>query len=526
VRIGVVKGAAVLCLGWGLLVAGTPVRAQSVSDLESSDELTPQNLVDMLIGGGVTISNVTYTGAPRAAGVFESGMDAIGFQSGIVLSSGNVQTREGDALCSGGVEGPNECLETTLPAPTALTQAFGTPGDVQLDELSGFPTQDAAVLEFDFVPRFSTIQFRYVFASEEYNDFVHTQFNDVFGFYVNGVNCALVPDTQDPVSINTINNGNPNGDPAPRNPELFRDNVRPEPTLPTEFDGLTTILTCDAIVEPGVVNHMKLAISDASDALLDSAVFIDAGSFVSGTAIQTELRGAEQVGSRIEVQAGTAVTDHANLMGVNAANATGAVTYTVYSDAACTNVFAEAGLVAVDGAVVPESIPVVFEQPGTYYWVASYTGDDVNNASAGECGDEVVTVTPRPGSSNCKVKYLGLTYPGKGKYAKVAGFAWARDGKLIGKHFYAGFFRHHGFWLKSLHSESLTCSEGEATLEGEAWLGLERVHYRIELVDRGYGRGVDSYRLKLSNGFDSGTHRVFFGGVLVHPLDATPHAGH
>jgi hypothetical protein len=47
------------------------------------------------------------------------------------------------------------------------------------------------------------------------------------------------------------------------------------------LDGITSVLTFQAPVEPGVVNHMKLAIADASDGIYDSAVFIQAGSLVS-----------------------------------------------------------------------------------------------------------------------------------------------------------------------------------------------------------------------------------------------------
>ena len=121
------------------------------------------------------------------------------------------------------------------------------------------------MLEFDFVPSFSTVQFSYVFSSEEYSDFANTEFNDVFGFFVNGNNCALVPGTNDPVDVNSINDGNDaGGDTTPHNPQFFVNNV--PPTLNTQMDGLTTVLTCSADVFLGVTNHMKLAIVDGSDA--------------------------------------------------------------------------------------------------------------------------------------------------------------------------------------------------------------------------------------------------------------------
>src|SRR5262245_21548426 len=265
---------------WAATV-GLAEAALSISDMNHG--ATAAALANMLVGSGVTISNVTYTGDPRAAGSFSGGTGIIGFASGIVLGTGKVQTVSGDPACSRGVEGPNTCFESSSGILRNTTD-FGRPGDSSLSALSGFSTNDAAILEFDFVPQFSSISFQYVFSSEEYSDFANTEFNDVFAFFVNGVNCAFLPGTSLPVSVNTINNGNDTGgDTTPHHPELFRDNVRPTPTLDTQMDGLTVVLTCTASVIPNQTNHMKLAIADASDGEFDSTVFIQAGSFVSDT---------------------------------------------------------------------------------------------------------------------------------------------------------------------------------------------------------------------------------------------------
>jgi hypothetical protein len=144
--------------------------------------------------------------------------------------------------------------------------------------LSTFPTLDAAVLEFDFVANSDAVFFDYVFSSDEYNEYVNQQFNDVFAFYINDVNCAVVGAAQEPVSINSINNGYPWGV-NPSHPELYRNNDpfdSPEPaTIDTEMDGLTVVLNCGANVTPGATNHMKLAIADASDGVYDSNVFLN-----------------------------------------------------------------------------------------------------------------------------------------------------------------------------------------------------------------------------------------------------------
>jgi len=381
----------------------------TVADLNHGQTAT--TLANELVGSGVTVSNATYTGAARAGGKFTvNDLTTLGFgnKTGIILSSGKVQTVAGDPACSRGIEGPNNCHEQwQVPAPGGAagpdgsfnSTPFNTPGDADLNALiSPRVTLDAAILEFDFVPQFSTVQFKYVFSSEEYSDFANTQFNDVFGFFVNKVNCALVPSTTQPVAVDTINNGNDQtgGDATAHNKQFFRDNVRPQPTIDIQMDGLTTVLTCGANVNAGVTNHMKLAIADASDAILDSAVFLQGGSLISGT--DTTLHGSGQSGKVITVLPGAVVTDSAMVTGANATTAGGTMSYAVFSDANCTVLFASAGTKTVTNGVAQDSDPVTFLLPGTYNWVASYSGDpgSGNLASANKCGSEQVIVVESP----------------------------------------------------------------------------------------------------------------------------------
>jgi hypothetical protein len=143
-----------------------------------------------------------------------------------------------------------------------------------------------------------------------------------------------VPGTDEPVPVDTINNGNPSGDATPHNAELFGDNT--DGHLDTELDGLTTNLNCRAAVTPNQLNTLSLEIADSTDAFYDSAVFVGAGSIVSSdTAVTTILAGNGQTGDSLTVTPGTAVTDQADLTGINAQAATGNVTYTVFSDKTC-----------------------------------------------------------------------------------------------------------------------------------------------------------------------------------------------
>lgn len=246
-----------------------------ISSLSVDDSLTPNQLAGLLVGTdstAPTISSITFTGDSRGAGSFSSGTGNVGFESGVVLGSGKVVD----------VVGPNSADN--------ITTDFVLPGDSDLNGLiPGYTTNDATVLEFDFECPTGTggedvISFSYVFTSEEYNEFVNTPYNDVFGFFLNGTNIALLPDGITPVSINNVNNGYSNGGGLPgtnpSNPAYYINNDLNDggPFIDIEADGLTVVLGAEASVNPGT-NHLRLAIADAGDHVLDSWVFIEEGSF-------------------------------------------------------------------------------------------------------------------------------------------------------------------------------------------------------------------------------------------------------
>ena len=231
-------------------------------------------LVDnVLLGGGVVGSSHSFIGDPNQIGFFNGLNSNLAIDSGIVLSSGNILQ----------LLGPNSSGSTST--------SFSGAGDPTLDLVVG-PidfTNDAAVLEFDFVPTSDVISFKYVFGSEEYLEFV-TSFNDAFGFFLSGPNpaggnyvdhnLAIVPGTTNtPVSIFNVNNlsnstyyvDNGTGATAPQNID---------PTV-IQFDGFTTPLTATAAVNCGDIYHIKIVVADVNDFAWDSGVFLEAGSFYS-----------------------------------------------------------------------------------------------------------------------------------------------------------------------------------------------------------------------------------------------------
>ena len=250
---------------------------------------TPAQIAQTLVGENVAITNVDYKGAATALGTFRGGFPATGLSSGIVLSSGSAPS----------VAGTNSS--------DALTHSNGTPGDADLDGLiplvqacvPGTPgaTCDAAILEFDFMVTdadATIVKFDYILASEEYNEFVNTQFNDVFGFFLSGPgipnsNFALVPGTTTPVSINNVNGGNPFSVNASNSSYYInndRNDLGSEPLLSMiQADGFTKVLTLQATILPNTTYHMKLAIADAGDRSLNSWVLIKAQSLTAACPI-------------------------------------------------------------------------------------------------------------------------------------------------------------------------------------------------------------------------------------------------
>lgn len=225
------------------------------------------NLADSIVGEGITVTpgSINYTGADGAAGFFTNGTSSgIGLKSGIVLTTGQAS----DAV------GPNSNDGTTT--------NNGFAGDDDLNSLiPGFSTNDASVLEFEFESEGGDLFFDFVFASEEYNEYVNSQFNDVFGFFLDGENIALIPGTDTPVAINTVNGGNPFGTDA-SNPNLYNNNDPNDPGpagFNIEYDGFTDVFKAEASGLSAGTHTIKLAVADAGDSALDSAVFLAADSF-------------------------------------------------------------------------------------------------------------------------------------------------------------------------------------------------------------------------------------------------------
>ena len=241
-------------------------------NLEIDPNLSAEELIsDIFIGGDCfDVTNATAIGNGNGLGVFNNGMSSVMMNKGVILSSGNAVSAPG-------------------PCGINASTANGGGADSDLAQLAGINVNDAAGIEFDFVPTLDQLTFNYVFASEEYCEWVG-QYNDAFGFFVSGPgingpfsnnaeNIALIPGTTTNVAINNVNHQT--------NTQYFNPNANNCGGFTNcndiRYDGYTTVFTAAIYnLTPCETYHIKLVVGDANDQIYDTAVFLEAGSFAAG----------------------------------------------------------------------------------------------------------------------------------------------------------------------------------------------------------------------------------------------------
>ncbi len=273
--------------------AMAPAGSISVAENATNNAYNPEQLVqNVLVKGCLKASNIKYGYYQNIAGTwtwadhawpaiagqrqlahFTKSTSTFPLDEGLVLTTGN----------AGSIMGPN------ISNNFSEVKIVGA-SDPDLQTISGKPMNDASVLEFDFVPAGNTLEFKYVFTSEEYLEYCETNFNDAFGFFLSGpgisgpftnnaVNLATLPGDI-PISVNTIH---PDGTNifgthfVNENETYYIDN--PLGSLTMQYDGGTVVLTARYQVNSCKTYHIKLSIADATDQFYDAGVFLGARSF-------------------------------------------------------------------------------------------------------------------------------------------------------------------------------------------------------------------------------------------------------
>lgn len=232
------------------------------SELTYQTNASALQMANTIFGDGVTVTGASYTGPSSSSAIYSNGQRAAGVMpgdNGVILSTGNATNftqSSGD---------PNRSGSTS-------TNTSGVDNNNLFNAIAGARTYDAVWLDVDFIPTGNMMTMKFVFASEEYPEYVNSQFNDVVGVWVNG--------THVPISVG-------NGKTAVNNINL---NTQPNLTVSntndaynTEMDGFTITLSLDMSVIAGQVNSIRIGIADTSDANYDSNLLI------AGNSVQTAL---------------------------------------------------------------------------------------------------------------------------------------------------------------------------------------------------------------------------------------------
>jgi len=266
----------------------TPAYSQLTVTPGNSITLTPQQFVETyLVGAGVTVSNATFNGSSAPINIIQTvGGSTENLQIGNFTSTG---TTTSEITFTGGVIMSSGNVSSAVNPPNfASTDTHGPTGDPDLAKIANVSSgnvKNQAILEFDFIPQTDAMNFRYEFASEEFDTYC-SGYNDAFGFFLSGpgiaggmgyvndaVNIAILPNSTLPVTISNV---------CANKPEYSWWNV-PEKDL--SYNRFTHVFVASYGVTCLQTYHIKLAICDVTDGIYDSGVFLEMNSF-SSTAIQ------------------------------------------------------------------------------------------------------------------------------------------------------------------------------------------------------------------------------------------------
>ncbi len=279
------------------MVASAMAQGNNISVTPATGQLPADFVQNNLLGGGVYVFNAKYANMSGAIsvpgiGTFQSnGFGGLSMQNGILMTTGDISLAVGPNDQDGASTTGNSNYSDPEMAPVAS------------DEVNGCST-----LDFDFVSLSNSVSFNYCFASEEYPEYVCSQYNDVFAFFLTGPdpetgeevtrNIAIIPGTDAlvengiAVAINSVNPGvagtyGGNGSGCYYNyTSYYVDNSTTDGSVVegVQYDGYTSKLAASAAILPCVVYHMHISVCNVGDNSYDSGVFLEGGSFAAPSA--------------------------------------------------------------------------------------------------------------------------------------------------------------------------------------------------------------------------------------------------
>ena len=238
------------------------------------NSMSASNLVDLLINNSCTEVTSQNLSSNLSVGYFNQNGSSFPLSEGVIIRSGNILDTQG--IYTGANMGSTTSGGGTDPFLQNLSNVSSGTTD---------PIVDLAFLEFEFTSVSNSFSFDFLFASNEYGAFQCLS-NDIFAFELtnittgNTTNLAVIPNTNNPVTVKNIKDAAYNNTCSSTNPNLFDVyNVTNPAASSLNMRGYTTVLTASSAIIPDNPYRLKLVIADFFSTNFDSAVFISGGSF-------------------------------------------------------------------------------------------------------------------------------------------------------------------------------------------------------------------------------------------------------
>ncbi len=259
---------------------------------------TAAEMAEAIFGDGVTVTDATYFGDNRSSGTYDD-VDGVSegvlpADTGVILSTGFVS----NFTRGNGSTNTNNSGSTS-------GNTTGQNNNALFNSIAGTSTFDASYLEIDFTSTGDTITLDFVIASEEYPEWINSQYNDVIGVWVNGVQANVT------IGNGTASIGNINGSDTAN---LYIDNTQDQ--FNTQMDGFTVTLSFTAPVSTTSTNTLIIGVADVSDSSYDTTLLI------AGDSVQSTIIAADD-----EVSIGLNGTKTVNVLGNDTGTGTLSVTH-------------------------------------------------------------------------------------------------------------------------------------------------------------------------------------------------------
>lgn len=266
-----------------LVVSGA--QAQKI-DVKPVSEDNVEGLIKSFLGEGIVLksyqTHIFRNGT--SLGTFSDKSVSTGIESGIVMSTGSVKYI--DKFNPTNSVAPDGLMNLDSTEDREIKSLAWNQGDNDLESLlgKGNKTYDVCSIEMEVIPMADTLEFNYVFASQEYDEYVGSKFNDIFAIYVSGKgigqkrNLATLPNSRIPISINNVNSGNPQANIPATNGSFH---IRNLGEINLNYDGFTRLMSIKQKVVPYEVYRIKIVIADVGDGALDSGVLLENKSMIS-----------------------------------------------------------------------------------------------------------------------------------------------------------------------------------------------------------------------------------------------------